>query len=57
MLTLLVQAISDAGYKPGADGVPIALDPAASEFRQPDGRYRVAGELLDSAAMIDRYAP
>jgi enolase len=56
VLDLLVRAISDAGYKPGADGVSIALDPAASEFRQPDGRYRVAGQLLDSAAMIDRYA-
>jgi enolase len=56
VLDLLVRAISDAGYKPGADGVSIALDPAASEFRQPDGRYRVAGRLLDSAAMIDRYA-
>jgi enolase len=56
VLTLLVQAISDAGYKPGAEGVSIALDPAASEFRQPDGRYHVAGQLLDSAAMIDRLA-
>jgi enolase len=56
VLGLLVQAISDAGYKPGADGVSIALDPAASEFRQPDGRYKVAGQLLDSAAMIDRLA-
>ena len=56
VLTLLVQAISDAGYKPGADGVSIALDPAASEFRQPDGRYRVAGQLLDSPAMVDRLA-
>ena len=56
VLTLLAQAISDAGYKAGADGVSIALDPAASEFRQPDGRYRVAGQLLDSAAMIDRLA-
>ena len=56
VLNLLVRAISDAGYKPGADGVSIALDLAASEFRQPDGRYRVAGRLLDSAAMIDRLA-
>jgi enolase len=56
VLTLLVQAISDAGYKPGADGISIALDPAASEFRQPDGRYRVAGQLLDSTAMIGRLA-
>jgi enolase len=56
VLRLLVQAIDDAGYITGADGVSIALDPAASEFRQPDGRYRVAGELLDSAQLIDRLA-
>ena len=56
VLRLLVQAIGDAGYKTGAEGVSIALDPAASEFRQPDGRYRVAGELLDSAQLIDRLA-
>jgi len=56
VLSLLVQAIGDAGYKTGAQGVSIALDPAASEFRQPDGRYRVAGDLLTSAEMIDRYA-
>jgi len=56
VLRLLVQAIGDAGYKAGADGVSIALDLAASEFRQPDGRYRVAGELLDSAQLIDRLA-
>jgi enolase len=53
-LRLLVQAISDAGYTPGLQGVSIALDLAASEFRQPDGRYRVAGDLLDSASLIDR---
>jgi len=56
VLALLVQAISDAGYKPGTDGVSIALDLAASEFRQPDGRYQVAGQLLDSSALIDRLA-
>ena len=56
VLRLLVQAISDAGYKPGAEGVSIALDPASSEFRQPDGRYQVAGELLSSSDMIERYA-
>ena len=54
VLWLLVQAITDAGYKPGAEGVSIALDPASSEFRQPDGRYQVAGELLSSGDMIDR---
>jgi enolase len=56
VLQLLVQAIGDAGYKTGPGGVSIALDPAASEFRQPDGRYRVAGELLDSEQLIDRLA-
>ena len=55
-LRLLVQAITDAGYAPGRQGVSIALDPAASEFRQADGRYRVAGELLDSGQQIDRLA-
>jgi enolase len=56
VLGLLVQAIGGAGYKAGAEGVSIALDPAASEFRQPDGRYQVAGDLLTSGEMIDRYA-
>ena len=56
VLGLLLQAIGDAGYQTGAEGVSIALDPAASEFRQPDGRYKVAGDLLTSAEMIDRYA-
>ena len=56
VLGLLVQAITDAGYAAGADGVSIALDPAASEFRQPDGRYKVAGDLLDTSEMIDRFA-
>jgi len=56
VLGLLVQAIGDAGYKTGAEGVSIALDPAASEFRQRDGRYKVAGDLLSSGEMIDRYA-
>ena len=56
VLTLLVTAIQDAGYVAGADGVAIALDPAASEFRRPDGLYTVAGENLTSDEMIERYA-
>ena len=56
VLQLLVEAIGDAGYRAGADGVSIALDLAASEFRRPDGRYLVAGDLLSSADMIDRLA-
>ncbi|CCH78051.1 enolase [Nostocoides japonicum T1-X7] len=54
VLTLLVEAITQAGYTPGRAGVCVALDPAASEFHGPDG-YRVAGERLTSSALIDRY--
>ena len=56
VLRLIVQAIADAGYTPGRDGVSIALDLAASEFRREDGRYKVAGDLLDSGQLIDRLA-
>jgi len=56
VLDLLVTAIGEAGYVPGRDGVAIALDPAASEFRGDDGRYHVAGQDLTSADMIERYA-
>jgi len=56
VLHLLVEAITDAGYTPGRDGIAIALDPAASEFRdKADGRYKVAGEALTSDQLIDRY--
>jgi enolase len=54
VLSLLVTAITSAGYRPGRDGVAIALDPAASEFYR-DGAYRVAGETLTSDDMISRY--
>jgi len=54
VLDLLVEAISLAGYRPGPDGLAIALDPAASEFHH-DGAYWVAGEQLTSSAMIDLY--
>ena len=56
VLQLLTEAINDAGYKAGQDGVSIGLDLAASEFRQPDGHYLVAGDRLSSADMIDRLA-
>ncbi|MBS2964613.1 phosphopyruvate hydratase [Actinocrinis puniceicyclus] len=55
VLTLLVHAIEDAGYRAGRDGVAIALDPAASEFHRA-GFYQVAGEKLSSDEMIERYA-
>jgi enolase len=54
-LTLLVMAIEEAGYEASLDGVAIALDPAASGFRDHDGRYRVAGQKLTSEEMIERY--
>jgi enolase len=56
VLGTIVAAISDAGYTPGRDGIGIALDPAASEFHQPDGTYRVNGVALSSDDMIERYA-
>ena len=55
VLATIVAAITDAGYTPGRDGIAIALDPAASEFAQPDGTYRVNGQTLTSGDMIDRY--
>ena len=54
VLTLIVQAITDAGYPTGRAGVAIALDPAASEFYR-DGAYHVAGDTLSSDDMIARY--
>ncbi|MFT4226084.1 phosphopyruvate hydratase [Micropruina sp.] len=54
VLALIVEAITAAGYPTGAEGVGIALDPAASEFFT-DGGYRVNGTQLSSADMIARY--
>jgi enolase len=55
VLRLIVEAINQAGYRPGREGVAIALDPAASEFFR-GGSYHVAGETLSSDDMISRYA-
>ncbi len=55
VLDTIVAAITDAGYEPSRNGVGIALDPAASEFRQPDGSYKVNGASLSSDDMIERY--
>jgi enolase len=54
VLTLLVQAIEDAGYPATRQGVAIALDPAASEFYR-DGVYHVGGQSLSSDDMIARF--
>ncbi|MGO9220748.1 MAG: phosphopyruvate hydratase [Streptosporangiaceae bacterium] len=56
VLQLLVGAINAAGYQPGPGGVSIALDLAASEFRQADGTYLVSGVSLSSGDLIDRLA-
>lgn len=53
-LSLLMEAISEAGYKPG-DDVSIALDPAASEFYE-DGAYRVGSTTYSAEEMVDIYA-
>jgi enolase len=55
-LTLLIQAIETAGYKPG-EQIALALDCAASEFYK-DGKYHLAGEgrSLNSAELADLWA-
>ncbi len=55
-LHLLTGAIENGGYRTGPAGVVIALDPAASQFRSEDGRYRVGDAKLTSAELIERYA-
>src|SRR5712691_2715840 len=56
-LDLLVAAIERAGYRAG-EVVMLALDPAASEFAETGGRYRLRreGVTLSSEEMIARYA-
>jgi enolase len=56
VLRILVQSITDAGYQAGQDGVSIAMDLAASEFRRPDGSYRIAGAMVSSGELIERLA-
>ena len=56
VLEVIVAAITDAGYTPGRSGIAIALDPAASEFRDQEGVYHVSGQKLSSHDMIERYA-
>jgi enolase len=54
MLGLAVEAIEQAGYRPGKD-IFLAIDVAASHFYH-DHRYQKDGEILDSAAMIQTIA-
>jgi len=55
-LDLLMDAITAAGYEPGAE-IAIALDPAMSELYR-DGAYHLAGEgrVLSSDEMIDLWS-
>jgi enolase len=54
-LALLVEAIGEAGYEPGAE-VGLAVDVAANELYR-DGSYVLAGEgvTLDAAGMAERF--
>ena len=54
-LTFIVQAIKDAGYKPG-DDVVLALDAASSEFYE-NGKYEMKGEgkSYTNAQMVEYY--
>jgi len=53
VLALLVTAIEQAGYRPGAMAWR-SPSTAASEFFR-DGSYHVAGEAISSDDMIERY--
>ncbi|MBI5024761.1 MAG: phosphopyruvate hydratase [Candidatus Omnitrophica bacterium] len=52
-LTLIMEAIQKAGYKPGKD-VFIAIDAAASSFYE-TGKYNYNGQMIDADALIEVY--
>ncbi len=52
-LAVIVEAISEAGYRPG-EQVFLALDVAATELYD-DGRYRLEGKSLTAPELIDYY--
>lgn len=56
-ITVILQAIEDAGYKAGED-VLLGLDVASSEFYE-DGKYNLASEnkLLSASEFIDYLVP
>jgi enolase len=52
-LDLIMQAIENAGYKPG-EQVRIALDVAATELYDPEaGTYTIDGNAISSSEMVD----
>lgn len=58
-VTVILQAIENAGYKPGVD-VFLALDPASSEYYIPEEKvyhlHKSTGEKLTPAQMVDYWA-
>jgi enolase len=52
-LAIILQAITESGYKPGKD-VLLALDVASSEFFD-KGKYRFEGRTVSSREMVDYY--
>ena len=53
-LELVMQAIKQAGYKPGSQ-ICLALDPASSSFYK-NGKYQFDGKDVSSGSMIDFYS-
>src|SRR3984957_20161403 len=57
-LETIIQAIKDAGYKPGKD-IYLTLDPAASEFYDGNGKYtfkKSTGETISGDDLVNFYA-
>ena len=58
-ITIILEAIEKAGYKPGSD-IYIALDPASSEFYLPKENvyhlHKSTGDKLTPAQMVDYWA-
>jgi enolase len=57
-LETIIQAIKDAGYKPGKD-IYLTLDPAASEFYDGNGKYtfkKSTGETITGDDLVAFYA-
>jgi len=53
-LAVIVEAIKNAGYRPGED-VALAIDSAATEFYQ-DGGYKIEGRTLTADEIVEYYA-
>lgn len=56
VLDLLCEAVADAGYRAGGDGVAIALNVDATRSREASGAYRVNGSYFDAVDMVEYLA-